>query len=117
MCRGANLGPCVVEGCEQPVPCRDNDGYCNEHDPLNVDWCDCEDDCTCPPPKPSPQVSEVKRLRYDLPQRERAYLAAIKRREALEARLREDDAWLVRARARLADLEAEAGTDRSGGDA
>lgn len=87
MCRGGNLGTCVAEGCETPIRCQDTGGFCDDHDPYDFTYCECDGVCTCPPPTPRPQVNEAKRLRYDIQQLERyiptAEVALAKKREDL----------------------------------
>lgn len=38
MCRGANLGVCCAQGCDERISCQDTGGYCDAHDPFDYSW-------------------------------------------------------------------------------
>lgn len=107
MCRGANLGTCIAVGCDERIRCQDNGGYCDGHNPFDLRFCDCEDECTCPPAPPSPPVDEVKHLTYKIRQTEKAlaYGEANVLRET--AMVEKRTGWLKEMRARLAQLAPE----------
>lgn len=88
VCRGANLGPCVTQGCEAQIGCQDYAPYCREHSDYPT-WCDHDGDdiCACSAPKERAPDDPVKRHNYDLQRAMKRVDCAVAARRSAEAEL------------------------------